>query len=42
VAGASVGTTVTVAGGGVLVVVFAIIACVLLPAFWRYQAPVTG
>jgi MFS family permease len=42
VAGASAGTTVTVAGGGVLVVVLAIIACVLLPAFWRYRAPVAG
>jgi len=42
VVGASAGTMVTVAGGGVLVVVLAIIACVLLPAFWRYQAPVAG
>jgi hypothetical protein len=24
------------------VVALAIIACVLLPAFWRYQAPVAG
>ena len=42
VVGASAGTTVAVTGGGVLVVVLAIIACVLLPAFWRYQAPVAG
>ncbi|HEX9339012.1 MAG TPA: MFS transporter [Pseudonocardiaceae bacterium] len=42
VVGASAGTTVTVAGGGVLVVVFAVIACVLLPAFWRYRAPAAG
>jgi hypothetical protein len=42
VVGATAGTTATVAGGGVLVVVFAIIAVVLLPAFWRYRAPDAG
>jgi MFS family permease len=42
VVGASAGTTATVAGGGVLVVVFAIVAVVLLPAFWRYRAPDPG
>jgi hypothetical protein len=30
-----------VTGGGVLVVVFAVVAAVLLPAFRHYRAPVT-
>jgi MFS family permease len=40
--GAAVGTTVTVAAGGVLVVVFTIVAVTVLPAFWRYRAPDAG
>lgn len=40
--GATVGTTATVAGGGVLVVVIAVIAVAMLPAFWRYRAPKPG
>lgn len=36
-AGAMVGTSAAVAGGGVLVVIFAVIAVFLLPAFWRYR-----
>jgi MFS family permease len=42
VIGATAGTTVAVTGGGVLVVVLVIIAVVLLPAIWRYRAPVAG
>ena len=42
VVGATAGTTIAVAGGGVLVVVLVIIAVVLLPAVWRYRAPVAG
>jgi MFS family permease len=41
-AGAAIGTTATVAGGGVLVVVLALIATALLPAFRRYRAPRPG
>jgi MFS family permease len=40
--GAAVGTTATVAGGGVLVVVLALVATALLPAFRRYRAPRAG
>ena len=40
-AGAGAGTAATVTGGGVLVVVFAVVAAVLLPAFRHYRAPVT-
>lgn len=42
VMGAAVGTTATVAGGGVLVIVLALIAAALLPAFRRYRAPRAG
>ncbi|MEV5540853.1 MFS transporter [Saccharopolyspora shandongensis] len=38
-AGAAVGTAAAVTVGGVLVVVGAVIAAALLPAFWRYRAP---
>jgi MFS family permease len=38
--GAAVGTSAAVAGGGVLVVVFAVAAVLCLPGFWRYRAPV--
>ncbi len=38
---AAAGTTVAAAGGGVLVVVGTVLAVVLLPAFWRYRAPVS-
>jgi MFS family permease len=41
-AGAAIGTTATVTGGGVLVVVLALIAVALLPAFRRYRAPRPG
>lgn len=37
--GAAIGTTATVAGGGVLTVVLALVAAALLPAFRRYRAP---
>ncbi|MEV0703858.1 MFS transporter [Saccharopolyspora sp. NPDC050389] len=40
-AGAAVGTAAAVTVGGVLVVVGAVIAAFLLPAFWRYRAPVS-
>ncbi|HEX9337629.1 MAG TPA: MFS transporter, partial [Pseudonocardiaceae bacterium] len=40
--GATAGTTAAVTGGGVLVVVLVIVAVLLLPAIWRYQAPVAG
>jgi MFS family permease len=40
--GATAGTEATVAGGGVLVVVIAVIAVAMLPAFWRYRAPKPG
>ncbi|MEV0057187.1 MFS transporter [Saccharopolyspora shandongensis] len=40
-AGAAVGTAAAVMVGGVLVVVGAVIAAALLPAFWRYRAPVS-
>ncbi|MEV0087768.1 MFS transporter [Saccharopolyspora sp. NPDC050642] len=40
-AGAAVGTATAVTVGGVLVVVGAVIAAALLPAFWRYRAPVS-
>jgi MFS family permease len=39
VLGAAIGTEATVVGGGILVVVFALIAAALLPAFRRYRAP---
>ena len=38
--GAVVGTGPAVAWGGALVVVFAIVAVLSLPVFWRYRAPV--
>lgn len=38
-AGAALGTTTAVAGGGVLVVVLAVLAVCFLPAFWNYRAP---
>ncbi|WP_190818938.1 MFS transporter [Saccharopolyspora pogona] len=38
-AGAAVGTSTTIIAGGALVVVGAVVAAVLLPAFWRYRAP---
>jgi MFS family permease len=38
--GAVIGTTAAAAGGGALVIVLVIVAVVLLPAFWRYRAPV--
>jgi MFS family permease len=37
--GAALGTSAAVAGGGVLVVVFVVVAMALLPAFWKYRAP---
>lgn len=37
--GAVFGTSAVVAGGGVLVVVFVVVAMALLPAFWKYRAP---
>lgn len=37
--GALAGTSVAVAGGGILVVLAAVLAAVLLPAFWRYVGP---
>jgi len=37
--GAAVGTTATVVGGGLLVIVFVALAAALLPAFLRYRAP---
>lgn len=37
--GAAIGTTPTIAGGGILVVVVMALALVLFPAFWRYRAP---
>jgi MFS family permease len=37
-AAAGVGTATAATGGGVLVVVFAVIAVLCLPAFWRYRA----
>jgi MFS family permease len=40
-AAAGVGTAVAASGGGGLVIVFVIIAVVLLPAFWRYKAPIS-
>jgi MFS family permease len=40
--GAAVGTTAATTGGGLLVVVALVTAVALLPAFWRYQAPVPG
>ncbi|HEY0803930.1 MAG TPA: MFS transporter, partial [Pseudonocardiaceae bacterium] len=42
VVGATAGTTIAVAGGGVLVVVLVIVAVALLPAIWHYRAPVAG
>ncbi|QGK68597.1 MFS transporter [Allosaccharopolyspora coralli] len=38
--GAALGTQTAVAGGGVLVVVFTVVAALCMPAFWRYRAPV--
>jgi hypothetical protein len=37
-AAAGVGTATAATGGGVLVVVFAVLAVACLPAFWRYRA----
>lgn len=37
--GAAIGAQTTIAAGGVLVVVCALAASLLLPAFWRYRAP---
>ena len=37
-AAAGVGTATAATGGGVLVVIFAVVAVVCLPAFWRYRA----
>ncbi|MDA3625923.1 MFS transporter [Saccharopolyspora sp. WRP15-2] len=39
--GAAVGTSTAIAVGGVLVIVGAVISAALLPAFWRYRAPVS-
>ncbi|MEU3274732.1 MFS transporter [Saccharomonospora sp. NPDC006951] len=39
-AAAGAGTAAAASGGGVLVIVLVLIAVVLLPAFWRYKAPV--
>lgn len=39
-AAAGVGTAAAATGGGVLVIVLVVVAVVLLPAFWRYRAPV--
>lgn len=39
-AAAGAGTAAAATGGGVLVVVLLVVAVVLLPAFWRYRAPV--
>ncbi|MQA08326.1 MAG: MFS transporter [Pseudonocardiaceae bacterium] len=39
-AAAGVGTAAAASGGGVLVIVLVIVAVALLPAFWRYRAPV--
>ncbi|WP_199431315.1 MFS transporter [Qaidamihabitans albus] len=41
-AAAGVGTTAAATGGGVLVIVLVLLAVALLPAFWRYRAPVAG
>jgi Transmembrane secretion effector len=41
-AAAAVGTVRAAAGGGVLVVLLIALAVLLLPAFWRYRAPVAG
>ncbi len=38
-AGAALGTATAVTVGGVLVVIGAVVAAALLPAFWRYRAP---
>ncbi|GAA3432479.1 MFS transporter [Kutzneria kofuensis] len=40
-AGAAVGTTVAVSGGGVAVLIAIAVAAVALPAMWRYRAPVS-
>ncbi|WP_243791552.1 MFS transporter [Saccharopolyspora gloriosae] len=37
--GAAIGAQTTIAAGGVLVVVCAVAAVLLFPAFWRYRAP---
>ncbi|MGW3470355.1 MFS transporter [Saccharopolyspora sp. NPDC000995] len=37
--GAAVGTSTVIVAGGALVVVGAVLAAVLLPAFWHYRAP---
>ncbi|GAA1236631.1 MFS transporter [Prauserella halophila] len=41
-AAAGVGTAAAATGGGLLVLVGVAVAMVLIPAFWRYRAPVTG
>jgi hypothetical protein len=38
---AGIGTAATASGGGVLVILVVIAAVALLPAFWRYRAPVS-
>lgn len=38
-AGAAVGTTLAVSGGGLLVVVAMVAAVLIFPIFWRYRAP---
>ncbi|HEV7975268.1 MFS transporter [Amycolatopsis sp.] len=39
---AGVGTAASAAGGGFLVIVFVVLAVALLPAFWRYRAPISS
>nr|WP_236808275.1 MFS transporter [Amycolatopsis albispora] len=39
-AAAGVGTAVATSGGGLLVIALLVVAVMLLPAFWRYRAPV--
>ncbi|WP_153036772.1 MFS transporter [Amycolatopsis sp. YIM 10] len=39
-AAAGVGTAAATSGGGVLVILLLLVAVLLLPAFWRYRAPV--
>jgi len=38
-AGAAFGTTVTIAGGGLLVIIGMAVAVAAFPVFWRYRAP---
>jgi hypothetical protein len=37
--GAAIGTTATITGGGVLVILVMGLVLILFPAFWRYRAP---